>query len=399
MGARIGVADSMADYGDILTPDNVAQFLASRHWTKQVDRTFDQVWVLDGGHGGRSISVLLPREPSFVDYAKRLREAVTAISGTYDLAMSELAEQVASVHADLFFVRVDQTMRDGTIPLRQAASLLDNIGQLIRAAAVATHNPQASGRGRVPDYVNEFLNDDIRMGHTKKGSFIITVAARLDDAAVEALSADRPEDSDNEGMPSFTRRVMTTLARSLEVTRRFAADRGDFTDVDDAVNQGLKLPVVQALQEMGAAEGLHGLDLSFEWAAAEPQNAPVPSHVSLDRAIIDELPEIESRLVRREEPQRVTVVGPVIELKVADDGAGTEEDQGGAIVINADIGRRTRKVTIPLEAEDFRWAIAALRDKLPFAATGDLAKKGNSWWLNEPIEVDRSFLEFRLHQL
>ncbi|MFD6162513.1 hypothetical protein ACFWF7_02850 [Nocardia sp. NPDC060256] len=386
------ISDSIAEYGDVLTPANVAQFLATRNWTIQRDRTFDQVWVLEGAAGERPVSVLLPREPSFVDYAKRLREAVIAITHTYDLALSELVEQVASIHADLFFVRVDQSMTDGTIPLRQATSLLDNIDQMIRAAAVSAHNPLASGRGRAPDLVNGFLNDDVRMGHTKKGSFIITVAARIDDASVKPSREVSPG---GEVVPSFTRQVMTTLARSLDVTRRFAANQGEFNDVDEAVDQGLKLQIVQALQDIGGTEGLRSLDLSFEWAAAEPQQAVVPNRVSLDRVLIDELPEIERRLVRRADPERVTIVGPVKELKLTDDSGVPDHEQGGEIVVHADVGGRVRRVVIPLGAADYDWAISAHRDRLPFTATGELVKRGNVWRLDEPIDVDRSFLEFR----
>lgn len=146
----------------------MAQFLATRNWTIQRDREFDQVWSLEPGGGGRPVTVLLPREPSFVDYDRRLHEAITSISRAYGYSLSDLVEQVAAIRADLFFIRVDQSMTDGTIPLRQATALLDSIDQMIRVAAISAHNPQASGRGRVPDYVNEFLNDDVRMGHPRQ---------------------------------------------------------------------------------------------------------------------------------------------------------------------------------------------------------------------------------------
>lgn len=399
MATSADVSDPLSEYSDILTPSNVAQFLATRKWTIQRDRNFDQVWVLESARGTRPVSLLLPREPSFVDYSKRLREAVRAIMDTYGIALPELVEQVASIHADLFFVRVDQSMNDGTIPLRQATSLLENIDQMIRAAAVAAHNPQSSGRGRTPEYVNDFLNDDVRMGHTKKGSFIITVAARIDHGETDRPPAESPDEVESENAPSFARQVMTTLAKSLDVTRRFATDRGEFEDVEEAIDQGLKLQVVQALQEMGGTEGLNALDLSFEWAAAEPQRTAVPTHMSIDRGIIDELPEIEQRLVRNTVPQRVTIVGPVKELKQDDDDGVPESEQGGEVVVHAEIGGRMRRITIPLGPVDHDWAIRAYRARLPFTVTGELVKRRNTWRLDEPIEVDRSFLEYRSRSL
>ncbi|WP_067865220.1 hypothetical protein [Nocardia shimofusensis] len=389
--AAANLADPIGQYGDILTPANIAQFLATRDWTCRTDRKVDQVWVLDESGGGRPVSVLLPRTPSFVDYAKRMTEAIETISKTYDWGLPELAEKVASIRADLFYIRVDQRFDDGTIPLRQASSLLDSIDQIVRAAAIAAHNPQATGRGRIPDTVTEFLNEDVRMGHTKKGSFIVTVAARIGEDDVPEGSG---EVGTREPVPSFARRTMTALARSLDTTRRYAASREQFEGIGDAVEQGLKLQVVQALQDIGGSEGIRSLDLSFEWAPAEPQHMPVPDHVSLDRSLIDQLPEIERRLVRRTEPERITVVGPVKELRRYDEGTGTEEESGGEIVVHAEVTGRIRRVTVPLGASDMGLAIIAFRDRLPFTVSGKIVKRGNTWRLDEPIEVDRSFLEF-----
>jgi hypothetical protein len=396
MATGADFVDSVTEYGEILTPSNVAQFLATRNWTCRADRKFDQVWVYEAEHGGRPASVLLPREPSFVDYQKRLREALSTVSQVYGLALSQLAEQVASVRADLFFVRVDQNMQDGTIPLRQATMLLENIDQMIRVSAMAAFNPQSTGRGRVPEVVNDFLNEDVRMGHTRKGSFIITVAARIEDTSDSTPQPATQGDEQGAPKPSFTRQVMTTLAQSLETTRRFAANGGAFSDVDEAISHGLRLPVVQALQEIGGAEGLRSLDLSFEWAAAEPQRAPVPARVILDRAVIEVLPEIEMRLARRYEPERITVVGPVLELKRSDEIIEASEGVEGEIILRADVGGRSRRITVPLTGADYDWAVRAHLERLPFTVAGELGKKGNIWRLNDPIEVDRSFLEFRL---
>jgi hypothetical protein len=219
---------------EILTPSNVAQFLATHNWTCRADRQFDQVWVHEGDSGGRPTSVLLPREPSFVDYQKRLREALAVISQVCGIAPTQLAEQMASVH--------------------------------------------------------------------------------------------------------------------------------------------------------------------FEWAATEPQRAPVPDRVTLDRPVIDALPDIEMKLARRYEPERITVVGPVLELKRSDEIVEAREGAQGEIVVRADIGGRPRRITIPLAGEDYDWAVRAHLARLPFTAMGELGKQGNIWRLDEPIDVDRSFLEFRFRE-
>jgi hypothetical protein len=401
METRTSIAESALEYGEILTDSHVAQFLASRNWVCQVDRGFDQVWSEPGSEGDTVSRVLLPRDKSFVDYNRRLVEALTRIGQVYDWRLSHLAEQVSAVHADLFFLRVDQSMSDGTIPLRQASKLLESIDDMIRSAAMTVMSPSSSGRGRVPNRVNNFLNDDVRMGHTKHGSFIITVAARLDEPEGETTqyggepgSVPIQQDKVADLVPSFTRQVMTTLARSLDVTQRFTARGDDFLSFDAAVEQGLRLPMVQALRSIGQSEGLRKLDMSFEWAPLEPVRVEVPSQVSITRPIIELLPEVEARLVRVIPAQDVILTGPVVELKRGDE-IPVEEDEG-EIVVRADVDGAWRRVTVPLAGVDYDWAIRAHRKRLPFTVSGVLEKRGRLWILTGEIAVDHSYLEHQL---
>lgn len=385
-----GIRFDRLEYGEVLSDANIAQFLATQHWSIQKDRQFDQVWVQPGAQGQMLASLLLPRDGQLVDYSRRLQEALETIGEVYDWDLGQIAEQVAAVRADLFFVRVDQNMMDGTIPLRQATSLLENIDQMIRSAAIVAYNPNSSGKGRIPAVVTDFLSDDVRMGHTKKGSFIITVAARLDVESAKAVPSRTVSSAvaEAEVKPSFTRQVMTTLARSLSATKsRINHEEG----LDAAVGNGLRLPLVQALEDVAGAEGLRALDMSFEWAAAEPLAEQLASRIVLGRDELEALPALRESLVRTHAPEIETIVGPVVELKRTDGPADSPET--GEIVLRADVAGRLVKVTVPLSGTDYDWAIKAHQAKLPFSVTGQLGRKSNSWRLLDSISVDRTFLE------
>ncbi|MFJ9370941.1 hypothetical protein ACIRRA_41925 [Nocardia sp. NPDC101769] len=45
MAAGIDCSDSVIEHAAVLTPSNIAQFLATHNWTCRADRQFDQVWV------------------------------------------------------------------------------------------------------------------------------------------------------------------------------------------------------------------------------------------------------------------------------------------------------------------------------------------------------------------
>lgn len=380
-------------FASTLDGARVAQFLATQNWAIQSDLGYAQVWSEPGQLGQSVQRILVPRDTQLDDYELRLSQALERISDVYAWTIGDLAEQIATISADLFFVRVDQHMSDGTIPLRQGMALLENIDDMIRSAALTTANPFSSGRGRVPAIVNEFLNDDVRMGHTKRGSFIITVAARLDaPQTTQRDESHRGSDTTDERPVSFTRQVMTTLARSLEVTKLVAEQDPYAPDFDTAVDAGMKLPMVKALREMGSADGLRSLDMSFEWAPIEPQRETVSTKIDLPRETVLLLEEVSERLVRRDPPQNVQLTGPVVELRRGADSR--EDDEEGDVVIRADVNNVWRKVTIALAGVDYDSAIEAHRKKFPLMVSGVLEKKGRSWVLNSPV-VDRSFLNFR----
>ncbi|WP_181025607.1 hypothetical protein [Rathayibacter rathayi] len=376
----------------MLDSARIAQFLATKRWTIQSDLNYAQVWSEPGQAGAAIARILLRRDTSLDDYGIRLEQAITRISESYGWNLTELVQQISAVRADLFFVRVDQSMRDGTIPLRQATALLDSIDDMIRSAAITANNPHSTGRGRVPAVVNDFLNDDVRMGHTKHGSFIITVAARLDEAATTRGGEDMPA-LDEPQVPSFTRQVMTTLARTLEVTKLVAEKADRAPSFEAAVDAGMRLPMVKALQEMGSGEGLRSLDMSFEWAPAEALREPVVSKIEMTREVIELLPEIQRRLSHREVPQNVTLTGPVVELKRGDDPS--LEEGSGDVVVRADVEGVWRRVSVSLAGADYDVAIVAHRQTLPFTVSGVLEKVGRSWKLVDQVVVDRAFIDFQ----
>lgn len=392
------INDRFTDYAEILRPRNVAEYLATQEWACLADKPFGQLWALPDQPTGRLSSIVLPKDPAGADYFMRINESLALLTKILGMTASELAEAVSSVHADLFFVRVDQSMQDGTIPLRQATQLLENIDQMIKSAALSAFNPFHSGRGKIPGQVRAFLEEDVRMGHTKRGSFIITVAARHDElmALPKAEPGEKPKQETEkiDVTQTYTRQVMTTLSTALDATRRHIDAGSDFMDLEQAVEAGLRLPMVEALSDMGSTKGLRGLDMSFNWSQSQPQpERNVASEVIFDVANLEKLDNVRTRLRREIVPQDETIVGPVTELRRGEHH--DPEMESGEVVIRAEVEGRLRKVKVELSGEDYDWAILAHRERLPFTVSGNLGKKGRSWVLGGNVVADTSFLRHR----
>lgn len=381
-----------SEYAEILTPESVAQWLATNEWTCSAEGPAGQIWTPTDARSELR-GIMLPTDSSFADFGRRFKHAITSLTEQYDWNLGQLAESVATVRADLFFVRVDQSMMDGTIPFRQATKLLENIDQMIKSAALAAYNPHHSGRGKMPGPVNDFLNEDLRMGHTKRGSFIITVAARheLPSSVQKEVAAITPSSRlYKDAEATFTRKVMTTLSTALDATQRHISKQPDFQDLEKIVTAGVRLPMVEALSDMSSAEGLRGLDMSFDWSHNQPKPKAAPSLVKFEVTNLDELNVMSTRLRRKVEPQEETLVGPVTELRRVEHE--TTNDEIGEIVLRADIDGQIRNVRVELSGADYDVAIRAHQSRRPIIISGMLGKKGRSWTLTGKTTVNSSLL-------
>ncbi|WP_285586120.1 hypothetical protein [Herbidospora sp. NBRC 101105] len=291
-----------------------------------------------------------------------------------------LQEHIIATRADLFFVRLDQAMTDGTIPLRQAELTIEGIWKLLRAAATTAANPDHSHLGRRPAAVTDFLEDDVRLGHTKRGSFVFTVVSRL---------GENEASESGQLAPPFQRRVMETLARGLETTRNITEGR-DLAAFDEPSRWGLSAGLVEAIEDMAEPEALRAIDLSFEWAAALERPLVGDTPIKLERQVIPQLGRVRERLIRQEEPKRrVTLIGTVKSLTRE---GGRDENESGAVILHAEVNGRYRNVHMTLDGPDHDWAIIAYRSRVPFTVSGDLVFERRAWRLQGDIAVDSSFL-------
>ncbi|WP_328914248.1 MULTISPECIES: hypothetical protein [unclassified Streptomyces] len=378
--------DTYREIASALTPAAVSQFLASQDWElEQRQPKVREVWRhRSDGPLLAAPRVMIPLATDYADFAPRFIDVLESLGHIHDWDAGQLLEHVLATRADLFFVRLDQRMTDGTIPFRQAERTLQGIHKMMKASATTTADPNHSHKGRRPLAVGEFLEGAVRLGHTKRGSFVFTVVTRLGDA--NSQSANDPDGPST----TFPRRVMETLARGLETTRLLAQSGGHQSLV--APNgSGLSVGLLESLEDLSAPEDLHSLDLSFEWAAAEQRPDVGLATIVFGQDLFVEFPHIRERLIRRYEPvRRETLVGLVKSL--ARDDFTPRGDEAAIVTVAAEVNGRVLRAQVPLAGEDHGWAIMAYRRQLPFTVSGDLSYERRAWRLTGEIVVDSSFL-------
>ena len=374
--------DKLSGIEAALNPQMLQQWLGAERWALVGENPgLAQMWLSPPDMGTQR-QVLLPLDKSYVDYPRRMKSVIDGLSRLYSMSFDDLAESIANASADLFFVRLQQSSIDGTIPLKQAADVLDSINRMVRAAATSTVNPFHSHAGRRPAVVNDFMEDDLRFGHTKRGSFIMTVAARIDlDDCVEGPA--------EELYAPFSRRVMSTLASGLGATREIANDQGEMVgDLDEVRALGVSLPLVQSICEITEAEGLREVDFSFEWAPVGLKVPTVNDKVVFEHADAPAVSAFRDKLREKQEPERETLMGRVTDLRRETLPGSQVEER--TILLEAEYQDRLRKFRVDLSEDAYEWAIYAHRERLPFTVSGIPQRKGR-WTLADAV-VDTEFL-------
>lgn len=385
--------DDLTDLEQSITPAAVRQWLASEQWSLvQARAGIAELWSRPESAPDNYLkNVLLPLATGYADFGRRFKSLLDEIGRAYDLSLPDLAQRIASVSTDIFFVRLDQTTADGTIPFKQATALLTSIQKMVRSAATTAANPEHSHAGRRPRIVNEFIEDDLRFGHTKRGSFIITVAARIDRPVSEQYSKGHSASAEEDLVEPFSRQVMQTLATGLSATKQHIAKNKkieEYTDYDLAQTQGMNFELVQSLLEITDVEGLRSVDMSFQWAT--DLRAPnVQNEVVFDSSELPELVSVRDNLRRTEVPETQTLTGRVTDLSRDELGGGQEER---SILLEAELNGGLKKVRVPLNSAEYEWAIFAHQRRLLLTVTGTPVRRGR-WIMEGSIEIDTRFLE------
>ncbi|WP_147263852.1 hypothetical protein [Prauserella sp. PE36] len=399
-----------------LSPNAVGTYLGVSGWELEYASEAAESWLLTEGGRPRA-RVQLPLDPTYIDYSKRFDEALRRLCHVYDWDSYQLANNILSARSDLLYIRADQLIRHDSIPLRQAEQLISGTIKLLSAAALSAIDPRASYVGRRPDLVRNFVEDDVRMGHTQRGSFVITVITSLDDDEVVPAEALRTLPSSYPGqseelepavphddaaitaptsgevaavdeqpliVPPFQRRVTSTLANALSETVRIAESANPIASTE-AIRSGVSADLCDSLLQMTKYQGLRALDLSFRWAPAETIRPPEVDQVVFTRDYVEPIGAVSRRLRERRDPERLTMIGRVIKLELSE---RSDEPDEATVTIKGVVERNNvRQVRVTLSGADHDLAIAAYRGRFPIQVTGDLRRTGGVLVLEGDVSV------------
>lgn len=360
-----------------LNPVEIASYLRSTGWhdiALQPNHSSSWKKSIDGG----SFELLLPLNRAISDFVSRMADVVSDLAAVEQRSQLEILTDLQTAGADVLRVRLrNPESANGTLPIEQGVSLVDNTRELLLAGACAAVEPRPYFATRKPDLANQFLSN-LRFGQSERGSYVLTILSpvppHLAPVDGELFEIEEP----------FARRAVWTLSRALQALREaadIALSSGRADPFNEAVSAGVSSNLCSALARM--AKGVPAtceLALSWTWARSRPVETGAIRDVVFpgDRVpVIDEAARLLKVTAPREE---VEIHGVVMKLQKE----GEEGPPAGPVTILAFIDGTPRRVTVPLAMEDHRVAIQAYERGIAVACTGDLIKSGRQYTLQNP---------------
>ena len=318
--------------------------------------------------------IVIPQTGRIADYAQVVQSLIGMFSTAADLDQLAIYRQLTTADRDVVRVRAAGSV-DDHVSVNAGVDLVTGARDMVLAAACSTENQRAVYRPGANRTASKFVND-MRLGHTEEGSFVVTLLGPVVPPFVEPPLDPGLDVPAKEPMArQMTLRVAEALSATRDATEKTNA--GDTDAFTGAVVLGASANLCDALVLL--IEPFQELDVSVSWALTRPQMRRLVRFARSDTPVLQEA----SRTFRLREPRPdERVFGFVQRLK------RDADEPDGMVTLRARIDGDERSVTAVLRQADYRTAIRAHDERAMVIAEGDLELVGQRWQLLNPRIVD-----------
>lgn len=351
-------------------PEEVASWLTAQGWHPGTQNHHVPVlWA----RGEQEVMQPMLREAS--DYDLRLSQMLRTLASWSERSVEALAEEMIHEGSDVAEWRAGGFgARDFSIPLEDGLDLV----QAVRNAFVAAANATIQRRGYFGHSTLKVARDharSIRMGQTRRGSYVIPIISRIPGANEQADEAQGRLDIEVSAQP-FERRVMAQLAEALHTIETLAVRSNtepSQRQLNESVGSGVSHELCAALERALATDSSGDVDVTFAWARRGARHPDV-NRVEFPKAVRPVIHNMAERLRGSDVIAEQVLSGTIWQTKY-------ERGEGqGFVKIRAQIGRSTRTVIVPLNDERMHTAYEAAAEDQPIYVRGQLVREvGRAW--------------------
>jgi hypothetical protein len=347
-----------------LDPATFRRYLRGTGWT-ELPLPHSRVWRFVHRSPEGEVTTEIPTDAAFLDYAKRLHEALDALSFVEQRPPEAIVATLEHPDVDRLQLRLTgESVQDGTIPLQDALRIRSARKQLLLAAAHSALEPRPwfSRLGRAEPLE---LLAVCREAPPQVGSFVSEVLIPVSPAL--------PPLSEEVEAP-FARRTTALLARALLTVSDLIA-RGDDTALLQHAQDGVSANLLAALAELGPPDERGALEFTMSWTPRRPAPDLAKRPIRFDRSALRLVGEAARVLRETSEAPGSELEGFIARLE-----RSTPDDPtapGVLVLATALEGRPgTSRVQLHLPPDLYQRAVEAHQHAARVRVTGTLVREG-----------------------
>jgi hypothetical protein len=360
----------------LVSVEDVGAYLTARGWRQQAGLAgASDLWLppreAPRGQASRAEldDLVLPRNRGVLDYSRRLAEAIGILASVERRPATMVLRDVLTAHADVIRFKRPSASPEGSIPLADGLTLVDQARDMMTAAASSAVAPRRVVPSRRPLLTQQYLQR-VRLGQTEKSSYVITIISSLERLEGEETTLF------HETEESFPRKVTKMLASGLQAlahaTEQVRRD-GDFRVFDEIVHVGVSANLCESVARLvRSPEWEASVDIQVDWAAARPQ-PELASHVSFDPEVEPYLNEAAKRFRAAEPLEGTILTGVVVRLQ-----RGRDQLEG-RITVSCVVDGALRQLGVPLGLADYQNAVDAHRERRGVMFRADVSRDGRGY--------------------
>jgi len=361
-----------------IRPLEVTAYLRSKGWVAIDDQPTVSSWILK--IDGETAEANVPLDTTLRDYALRMSEVLDLLSKIEDRSQTSVYSDLLTTYADVIRIRIeDADLKDGSLPIEVHAQIAQKARDLVLAAACSATEKRMVWHKRKPAQAIDQVRK-VRIGQSERGSYVMSIISRV---SPELSNPGQGKLFETE--PPFERRVIQTLATSLEELDKAAAKaaiNGSMESFQNAVAGGVSANLCEAVAGFwDDSDTDRKVEFNFSWSPARQIEANVPSKIRFtgDRVM---LIREAARVMKEQSPtEDFFLEGAVVKLE------RTDASKPGKVTVIGVAEGRTRPILFELGDPHYSLAVKAHDQQLPFHCIGTLIREGRGYALREPREI------------
>jgi hypothetical protein len=349
-----------------ITIEQIKNYLLASGWTRESDyKNSGSIWIKN-----EEQEILVPETRDISDYFSRIADVLTLLESEEQRPIYKILTDIKALIFDVTKIRsVSAESSDGTIEIEKAVKLFTGAKDMMLSAALAVWEPKAYYKNKPPKKVGEFLKR-VRLGQTEKGSYIITILTKPEQAG--ALFA----------IPSYEktilneRLVIENLSTSLSKIKTIISENVDIRNpnvLHDAYSAGVSANLCISILDMYEASSGGELEISFKLSQKTDLTRDFNSHITFTSEGMPKIREAYEILKSDSQEQKTTLTGLVIGL------SRPEGAEIGKVILATIVDGRGRNVVLSLTLLKYLEAVKAHENDHLVRVNGTLTRNYNNY--------------------